>query len=279
MFSGLGMTWDEVKELGPSYAIGALDEDTARSLEDFLREANAEQQREIAGWHEVAALIPLALPSIPAPEHLKDRLLTRITSESQSIGTATGEAQAGSEGLLPSEESSTVIAFTPARRSESSLTQWLLMAATVLLTLSSGYFLWQYFRVSEERDTLASKLRSVEERFNNYISPDTRWISMSGEALPQANAKVVWDTHRQTWVIYIYNLPEPPSDKVYQLWYVTKDAKVSAAVFRTDPSGRDIIQLTLPPEVVRGLAATAVTLEPKGGSAQPTGNILLKGAI
>src|SRR5207253_9487305 len=41
------------------------------------------------------------------------------------------------------------------------------------------------------------------------------------------------------WVIYIYNLPAPPADKDYQLWYLTSDQnKVSAAVFRTDAQGR-----------------------------------------
>jgi hypothetical protein len=275
LFSGLGMTWDEVKELGPSYAIGALDEETARTLEDFLREASPDQQREIARWHEVAALIPLALPSIPAPEHLRDRLLTRIAPESQSIETSPDVAQAAPEEPLPTEASSSVIAFTPARRSESSVTQWLLMAATVLLTLSSGYLLWKYLSVSQERDTLVRELRSLEDRFNHYISPDTRWISMSGEAVPQASAKVIWDTNQQTWVIYIFNLPPPPVDKVYQLWYVTKDAKVSSATFENDK----VIKLTLPPQVVSGLAATAVTLEPKPGSKQPTGKFYLKAAI
>ena len=102
---------------------------------------------------------------------------------------------------------------------------------------------------------------------------------MVGDETPQANAKVVWDTKAQQWAIYIFDLPAPPSDKDYQLWYVTKNAKISAAVFRTDEQGRTVLKLTLPPEALAGLAATAVTLEPRGGSPQPTGKFYLKASI
>ena len=102
---------------------------------------------------------------------------------------------------------------------------------------------------------------------------------MAGDETPQSNAKVVWDTKAQQWAIYIFDLPAPPSDKDYQLWYVTKNAKISAAVFRTDEQGRTVLKLTLPPDALAGLAATAVTLEPRGGSPQPTGKFYLKASI
>jgi hypothetical protein len=169
--------------------------------------------------------------------------------------------------------------FAPARRVESTAARWLLMAATVLLSLTTGYLFWQNTKLSSERNDLARELDEVRGRVREFILPTTKVIAMSGEETPQASAKLVWDTKQQTWVIYIYNLPAPPTDKDYQLWYVTKDAKISAAVFRTNEQGEYELKLTLPPEVVNGLAATAVTLEPKGGSQQPTGNIFLKGAI
>lgn len=102
---------------------------------------------------------------------------------------------------------------------------------------------------------------------------------MVGEETPQANAKVVWDTNARQWTIYIFDLPAPPSDKDYQLWYVTKDAKIGAAVFRTDEQGRTVLKLTPPPGALAGLASTAVTLEPRGGSPQPTGKFYLKASI
>ncbi|HEY7546108.1 MAG TPA: anti-sigma factor, partial [Blastocatellia bacterium] len=57
--------------------------------------------------------------------------------------------------------------------------------------------------------------------------------------------------------------------KVYQLWFVTPEAKISAGLIKTDNEGRGAIQVEVPRNINR-LAAAAITLEPEGGSQQPT---------
>lgn len=259
------MTWDEVKELGPLYALGALDTETAQRVAEFLRDATPAQQREYAAWAEVAALLPQALPQTPPPLHLRDQLLHQVAAAAQQT--------------VLDEPPANVLPFTPARRKQMHVPRWLLAAATIALTFSSSYLLWQNLKLLSERDGLRDRVLNLQRQFNNFIAPTTRVIAMAGDEAPQASAKVVWDTERQEWVIYVYNLPVPPSDKDYQLWYVTKDSKISAAVFRPDAQGRIELRLSLPPQAVGGLAATAVTLEPRGGSAQPTGKFFLKAAI
>jgi hypothetical protein len=277
------MTWDEIKELGPLYALGAVDEDTARGIEDFLIEATPEQQHELSELREVAALLPLALPFPTVPEIIKDRLFVRISAEAQSAPADSDETQAEIEAdssTEPYEESAKVLAFTHAPRREASATRWLLLAATVLLTFTSGYLLWRNYQLHHENSQLAGEIRRKDDELKEIVSPATRIVAMAGKEAPEASAKVVWDTTRQTWVIYIFNLPPPPTDKQYQLWYVKGDAKISAAVFDPDPTGQKVLRLDLPPDVVNGLAATAVTLEPRGGSPQPTNtNFYLVGSI
>jgi hypothetical protein len=277
------MTWDEIKELGPLYALGAVDQDTARGIEDFLQEATPDQQHEISELREVAALLPLALPLPAVPEIIRDRLFVRISAEAQSAPVETDERQSGLQtdgSTEPYEESARVLAFTHAApRREASATRWLLLAATVLLTLTSGYLFWRNYQLRNENRLLAVENERVRSEVRDIVSPATKIVAMAGKGAPEASAKVVWDTVRQTWVIYIFNLPPPPTDKQYQLWYVTGDAKVSAAVFDTNPTGDKVLKLDLPPDVVNGLAATAVTLEPKGGSPQPTSDLYLVGKI
>jgi Anti-sigma-K factor rskA len=276
------MTWDEIKELGPLYALGAVDEDTASGIDDFLLEATPEQQHEISELREVAALLPLALPLPNVPEIIRDRLFVRISAEAQSASVDSDETQAELQtdgSTEPYEESAKVLAFTHAPRREASATRWLLLAATVLLTFTSGYLLWRNYHLQNENSQLARENERVRNEVREIVSPATRIVAMAGKEAPEASAKVVWDTTRQTWVIYIFNLPPPPTDKQYQLWYVKGDAKISAAVFDTNPTGEKVLKLDLPPDVVKGLAATAVTLEPKGGSPQPTSNLYLLGSI
>src|SRR5262245_17458719 len=97
------MTWDDVKELAPLYAIGALDEETARAIEASLRDASPEQQRVVAQWHDVAALLPQALPIQSPPAHIKERLLSRIAAEGAITPIAAGEITiaAGAESWEP----------------------------------------------------------------------------------------------------------------------------------------------------------------------------------
>jgi len=302
------MTWDEVKELAPLYVIGALDEETTRAIEASLRDATPDQQRIVAQWHDVAALLPQALSFQRPPDYLKERLLSRIADETRKTPIEIVEESSIKEGIeqktpigIAVEESTVkegleepsrqaekkVLPFAPPRRFESKTTRWLLIAATALLFFTSVYLFGQNAKLAREREEiskenarLAQEREEISKELDTWKLSTTKVIAMAGGEVPQANAKVIWDTKTQRWVVYIFDLPAPPSGKDYQLWYVTKkDAKISAQVFETDPQGRTVLRLELPAEAVAGLAATAVTLEPKGGSVQPTGKFYLAAKI
>jgi anti-sigma-K factor RskA len=279
------MRWDQVKEIAPLYVIGGLDERTAQDFELSLDSATAEQQRVIAQWREVAALLPQALPLQTPPDHLRERLLNRIVAEAQETPIEISAEESTWEET-PERAESKILPFIQPRRAEPRTARWMLIAATALFAFTAGYLFIKNTKLAHElgalaleRDGLSNEIGARRRQVEDIVSSRTRVISMVGDETPQANAKVIWDMKGQQWVVYIFDLPAPPSDKDYQLWYVTKDAKISAAVFRTDEQGSRVLTLTLPPEALAGLAATAVTLEPRGGSPQPTGKFYLKGSI
>jgi hypothetical protein len=212
-------------------------------------------------------------------------LLNRIAEETQQTPIEIAIEESISEGLVGRAEEK-VLSFVQPRRAESRPARWQLIAATALLAFTAGYLFKQNSdlarerdNVARERDDLSKEMAMWRRQVDDIVSPTTRIIAMVGEETPRANAKVVWDTNARQWAIYIFDLPAPPSDKDYQLWYVTKNAKISAAVFRTNEQGRTVLNLTLPPDAPADLAATAVTLEPRGGSPQPTGKFYLKASI
>src|SRR5215475_12366636 len=279
------MKWNKVKKMAPLYVIGALNEKTAQEVEASLHSATTEQRRVIARWRDVATLLPQALPLQTPPDYLRERLLNRIAEETQQTPIEIAVEESTSEGLAGRAEEK-VLLFVQTRRAESRPAHWLLIAATTLLAFTAGYLFKQNSdlarerdNVALERDDLSKEMAMWRRQVDDIVSPTTRIIAMVGEETPQANAKVFWDLNAQQWAIYIFDLPAPPSDKAYQLWYVTKNAKISAAVFRTDEQGRTVLKLTLPPDALDDLAAAAVTLEPKGGSPQPTGKLYLKASI
>jgi anti-sigma-K factor RskA len=272
------MKWKKLKEMAPLYVIGALDEKTAKEVEASMRSATPLQQSVVARWRDVAALLPQALPLQSPSDYLKERLLNRIAEETQQTPIEIAVEESASEELAERDENN-VLPFVQPRRAKSMTARWLLIAATALLAFTAGYLFKKNADLARERDDLLKKMAALGGQVDEIVSPRTRIIAMVGEEIPQANAKVFWDTKAQQWAIYIFDLPVPPSDKDYQLWYVTKNAKISAAVFRTDEQGRTVLKLTLPPDALADLAATAVTLEPSGGSPQPTGKFYLKASI
>lgn len=264
-------------ELAALYAIGALDGGELREFENYLRTASAEEKRELQELTEVSAMMPLALSQSPVPTHLKDRLMARVKEEIEELEARPKPVK--------------VLEFTP-RRERFSIFNWFnwqpaLTAATLLLAITSGLLLWQNSKVSRERDQLAQQVTELsqlnvatQQQLDTLVTQTTKFVSLSGKEAPNANAKVFWDTTRDEWVVYVFNLPAAPADKDYQLWYITNDQqKVSAKVFGTDAKGRTELRIVLPQNVAPRIAATAVTLEPKGGSPQPTSGIYLVGQI
>jgi anti-sigma-K factor RskA len=279
------MTWKKIKAIAPLYVIGGLDEKTAHEVEAALQSATPEQQRVFARWSDVAALLPQALPLQTPPDYLRERLLDRIAEEIRQTPIEIAVEESTLKELAE-RDGKKVLTFVQPRRAESRTARRLLIAAAALLAFTSAYLFTQRAKLARERDDLSRERNSLTEELavwrrqvDDILSARTKVIAMVGEEAPLANAKVIWDTEALQWAIYIFDLPAPPSDKDYQLWYVTKNAKISAAVFRTNEQGRTVFKMNLPPDPLAGLAATAVTLEPRGGSPQPTGKFYLKASI
>ncbi len=266
------MNTEKFTELASLYAVGALDGVELREFETYLRNASASERGELKELNEAAALMPLALPASSVPASVKARLFQRVEAENNVAPTR----------IVP----------VPRKSSWFDIFNWqpatgLFAAASILLALTTAFLFWKNNQIVHQRDVLAqqvdelSKLNvATSQQLDELVSQTTKLVSMTGQATPNAKAKVFWDTNKNQWVIYVLDLPTAPADKVYQLWYITNDQqKLSAATFRTDANGRGEIRVSVPSSTVPKLAATAVTMEPQGGSAQPTGQIQLVGSI
>jgi anti-sigma-K factor RskA len=73
-------------------------------------------------------------------------------------------------------------------------------------------------------------------------------------------------THGDHLYIAAHDLPAPPVGRVYQAWTLAKGAKGVAPSVTFTP-GQGLVRL---PEAATTLAAVAISVEPEGGSKQPT---------
>ena len=111
-------------------------------------------------------------------------------------------------------------------------------------------------------------------------TPATRAEIIKGlkrQNLLSADGKLVWDTVGGQWVISA-TLPAAPQGKVYQLWFVTPTAPMSAGVLETDETGHGFMIVAVP-QGIGPINAAAVTLEPDGGSEKPTLPIYVVGKM
>ncbi len=76
----------------------------------------------------------------------------------------------------------------------------------------------------------------------------------------------------------LQSLPEPPHGKVYQAWTTAKGSTKAGAAptFLPDARGAALVVLSAD---ARSTAQVAVTLEPEGGSKEPTSKPLIEAAL
>lgn len=73
-------------------------------------------------------------------------------------------------------------------------------------------------------------------------------------------------------------LPEPPHGKVYQAWIVVKGTAKPLAAPTFLPDARGVALIVLPADA-RATTAVSVTLEPDGGSKEPTAKPLMNASL
>ncbi|HUP12705.1 MAG TPA: anti-sigma factor, partial [Niastella sp.] len=109
-------------------------------------------------------------------------------------------------------------------------------------------------------------------------SPGMKMAALNGtEHAPQAHATIFWDTASTKDVyLMISNLPQPASDKQYQLWAMLNGQPINLGVFDMEIRQE---RLLVKMQNVQQAQAFAITLEPKGGSVNPTMPMYVMGSL
>jgi len=280
-------TTEETQERATLYALGALSQHEARSFEVHLREGCPVCQTELSRYESVTGELGLATPAAEPPAYLRELLTARLENEAGLPAPAPAGA-AGMPLSTPKPAPSSVTLYLP----------WAVAACFAALFAFSYRAIRhsgqdtarqqeRLVSLQNEGEQLKASLtqdrmliQQLEQIRSALTSPGSRVILLSGlPAAPSASGAVLWDTQRSRWLVTA-SLPLAPAGKVYQLWFVTAaQAKTSAGVIRTDLTGRSFTVVEVPSDISRQLAGAAITLEPEGGSEQPTMPIYALGRV
>jgi anti-sigma-K factor RskA len=263
------MRCEEIRELLPLHALGALEAPDAAAVRAHLDSGCPKCAAELAGFSATVAEIPFALPAEDAPSRVKSRLLAAVREE-----------RAERESPIPQSPRGLWLRAVPLAAAAS------LVAAVLTGAIVSRSFGRQAEALRTQIQFQKARLAALEEQSRRtretillVRSPGSRVIDLQGqEDRAESAARVFWDARRGKWTLYADRLPPAGAGKTYQLWLVTDREKISAGTF--DPSAAEEAtgEVTVPPDAGTVIAA-AVTPEPEGGSPQPTGKILLLGKI
>jgi anti-sigma-K factor RskA len=100
-------------------------------------------------------------------------------------------------------------------------------------------------------------------------APDLQTVDLDlGAAVP---GRFLYSPSQDQGVLVAHGVADPGSHETYELWLIHDGTPVPAGLFRPDDAGATIAETSAP---VRGAELVAITVEPAGGSEQPTGAVL-----
>jgi len=139
--------------------------------------------------------------------------------------------------------------------------QYMLAAAAAAVLFVGGAFLGQSFNNSQFESQQASGLAQINSADDSQRAATT---TADGQ-----EATLVWSNKLGISAVLVDNLPVLSGDQDYQLWYITGEGAVSAGIFdsRGDGTAWRVLDGTM-----HAGDQVGVTVEPQGGSDQPTSN-------
>jgi anti-sigma-K factor RskA len=232
----------DLHTLTGAYAADALDDLERRAVEQHLQ-ACPECAEEVRGLRETVARLADAVAVVPPPR-VREGVLARIavTAQVPPVAAAPGR---------------------PGRRAPGRRGIWAVAAGLLLATSAgTGTLAWNQHQEAQESRALAGRVAAV------VADPAARRVS--GRIATGGDVTLVVAGDRA--VVVTAAMPELPADRVYQLWIVRPEgtqAVVTSAGL--GPGAREAAgSWTRLVEGVRAGDSVALSVEPSGGSVQPT---------
>jgi anti-sigma-K factor RskA len=238
------------------YALGVLEADERRGIETHVNSCAACAQKVAEARGRIALLAFSAEPQEPSIK-VRQRLLAKVRAEKDPARAPVASRM---------------------ERAPSRLWNFAWGAVAFALVIFAVY-LWNSNKILQqelERQEAAAKQQiALTERARAIAalltSPQTVTVNLAPKAPMATESGRVMYNSQQGALIYAGTLPQLAADKSYELWVIPQTGNpIPAGVFSAQPNGEANVVL---PSIPAGVSAKAfaVTIEPAGGTAAPTG--------
>lgn len=255
---------DDRHLLAGAYALGSLSGKEKADFEEYL--AGSEEARaEVAALSGTAVRLALATePVTPSPQ-LKESLMAAIRTTPQLPAVA---EPAEARAIQPMPRTPVVeFVETPAspaqRRAQA---RWFTRPVAILAAAAAAVALFAGGNLLGQATTNTTAVRAqatslVELSAARDVQRASSTVAGGGQAT------LIWSLELRRSAVLIDKLPALPAGKTYQLWYIDASGAKPAGTFESSDGG--MTWHVLDGKMSSG-DTVGVTVEPDGGSSQPT---------
>ncbi len=261
------MNCEAVEEFLPAHALGALEGEDAAAVEKHLK--GCPTCRLALDGHRLVVLnLPETVPQIDPPADLKGRLMARIDALSASAVAA--------KPLEAPGVARRWFGFPGQRR-----VQVLIASLSTVSLFLVGWAVFQTLEVNDLRDDnveMASEIRKQWDTLAFATADGVQTVQLVGtEVAPMTKGSLLMDLEENKAILMVTGLTPPPKGMTYQLWlWKHETTPASLGTFGNVRNGYVMWRFQSPISLVAN-RFWGVTMEPRGGSEQPTGELVLAG--
>ena len=260
------MPEDHIEELFALYALGGLTEAERAQVEAFVA-SHPEARFQLDELIAAASALPYAATPVQPSAAAKMALMDRVNADARTR-------------FAPSRSRPSLAAWVWAAVAVASLFIaltlgiWGLSQRRVIASLRQDIAVLRTEVASLQQEVTAQQLALVQ-----LTSPQAQAYSISGtEHQPDAHGRLIANAETGSAVLVVGGLEALSPGEIYEFWFINDQGAAPAGLFEVDAQGQAILQVT--ESFVPGLyGAIGVSVEPAGGSQQPTGDIVMLGEI
>ncbi len=253
---------ENVEELFAFYAMGTLTTSEKAQVEAYVASRPEAMGRLNEMIDAVSALPHMAAPMQPS-NAVKERLMGRV------------RADAGNRSAAASR---TRVASRPRFGFGSGLAYAI---AVLSLLVAFGVGMWglsirnEVVRLRGQVAVLQQQVQMQRTVLAELSSPHAQLFAISGtEHDPQAKGQLIADPSTGSSVLVVSGLKSLEAGMTYEFWLIKDDKAAPAGLFKVGEQGQGVLQVTQS-FTSEAYNAIGVSIEPAGGSQQPTGDIVM----
>ena len=270
--SGMSLSHEEAVELAGLYVLDALDTSERAAVDAHLASCGLDHA-EFAEVGGVAPALVATVEPVDAPASLKADVMAAYARD-----TSPAPAKMPGRFSTPTYESPRapvrpVTETVPSRGAwrMPAWTGWATAAAAVLILAVVGVYA---FGLRSDLDASQQQAALLSDAVAAYTAPGSTTATLndsSGNAIGFAAVSA-----DGTAYVVVSGLDPAPAGKTYQAWFIANGAPISAGLASVGPNGLMVMSNDDP---APGTTAVALTVEPTGGSDQPTTDPFVVGEL